>query len=142
MVGCKAGKQSIHLRDRGVTGVAGFEARDRLEESRGALFDHSRFDAQGNPEAGAAREIDFWRHHSDDRVTLSVQPDHSPNDVAVRAQVFAPNPIRQDYDGSRAHLFVGAGEVPAEHGGDPQHAKEVVRHGRALHLDRLGVAGL
>src|SRR5260370_27714168 len=142
MVRRKACKQRIHLRRHTATRIATFDARDRLQKRRCPSLHNPALDSQWNPEAGSACKIYSMPHHANDRMTLSIQPDHLPNDVAVRAKMFAPDPIRNYYNRRGAHLFIGTGKVPAYRGRNPQDTKEVVRHRRAFNLYRFGFAGL
>src|SRR5437016_3540550 len=116
MVRRKAGKKSIHLRRHTGTRISTLDTRDRLQKGRRPSLHNPALDSQWNPKACSAWKIYSMPHHADDRMTLSIQPDHLPNDVAVRAKMFAPHPIRKHNYRRRAHLFIGTGKVPAHRG--------------------------
>src|SRR5947209_4315291 len=115
--------------------MAWFDAGDRLQEGRGPSLNDPLVDAKGNPKPGATWKVDSGRHHADDGVALSVEADHLPDDLAVRTEVFAPDPIRDHHYRRRAHVFIGGGKVAAYHGRDPEDTEEVMRHWRAFNLD-------
>src|SRR5216684_2449274 len=97
MVRRKARKKRIHLRRHTATRISTFDARDRLQKGRSPSLHNPALDSQWNPQACPARKLDSGPHHTDDRMTLSIQPDHLPNDVAVRSKMFAPDPVRNHH---------------------------------------------
>src|SRR5258708_18951659 len=112
MIRRKPCKKRIHLRRHTGARIATLDARDGLQKGRRPSLHHPALDSQWNPQSGPARKIYSMPHHADDGMTLSIQPDHSSNDLAVRAKMFAPDPIRKHNYRPPPHLFIGTVKVP------------------------------
>src|SRR5439155_20873194 len=117
----------IHVRLRLRTRDAAFQTRDAAEEIIPALRRHrlrsiAAFaqNRDRDPKirwdiVATEREIETFRHHPDDLVTVAVQGDGLPDDGLITGELRLPHWVAQD-DSAIPRLIFVRGKGPAEQG--------------------------
>src|SRR5205807_1207453 len=120
----------------------GLHARNRLKKRGASPLHNPLINSQGNPQARSARKLDSGRHHADNGMTLTVQPDHLADDIPIPSKLVAPHLVGKNRHRRGAHSLIGTRKIATEGRSDTEHAKKVVRHRRAFNLHWLRLASL
>jgi hypothetical protein len=117
--------------------------RNRATTSRypsrvGLLLGRER---DGDPHARIARHgVGRRRHHANDHVFDTVEPDRRSDDRRVRGKAVAPEPVAQHDDGPAAGLVLVGREHAPDRRANPEHREVIGRDARRRHLLGSAVA--
>ena len=93
------------------------------------------------PHLRKARKPEAWRHDAGDEIAGAIQIDVAPHDFRIRAEVFLPQTMAQNYNVRAPRLIFVGGKLAAQHRLNPQGCKETRRDGAGIDLLRLVGAG-
>ena len=79
---------------------------------------------------------EFRRHDTDHLVRLAVEREHASEDLAIAAELPAPEPVHQDDHAPAARGILIRAEHAADRGRGAEHGEEIRGHILAAHLDR------